>query len=304
MNSMAVLRRCCRISLLCSSTSIRPQQWTRTTPESSRPSSFLRFLFWFPIKPTSPFSSSATLRFLNTSSSYNEKNCDGGDDDDDEDPDEDEMLEDGETTDGWEEEEDVEPEFGDGGDGGGVVLGDVPWGEKVLSVAREVLLNFSDMNLYAFKVSPRGYIYVRMDKLSDKYGCPSMEELESYSCLYKKKVEEMGQSGDIPDDLGLEVSSPGAERLLKVPDDLDRFKDMPVRVCYVEGIAPKCQQKDGLFLLESIETDAEHCVWKLADVKENRGFLGKGRPLSRKQKDWRLRLPFAMMRRVTLYIEY
>ncbi|XP_042490854.1 uncharacterized protein LOC122070709 [Macadamia integrifolia] len=300
MNCKAVLRRCCRKSLLRSSTSIRPQQWTRTTSETSRPSSSLRSLFWFPIKPTSSFSSSVTLRFLNTSSSCNEKN----DDDDDEDPNQDEMFEDGETTDGWEEEEDdVEPEFGDGGDGGGVVLGDVPWGEKVLSIAREVVLNFSDMDLYAFKVSPRGYIYVRMDKLSNKYGCPSMDELESYSCLYKKKLEEMGQSGDIPDDLALEVSSPGAERMLKVPDDLGRFKDLPMRVCYVEDVDPKFQEKDGVFLLESVETDTELCVWKLAHVKENRGLLGKGRPLSRKQKDWRLRLPFTMVRRVTLYIE-
>ncbi|KAJ4961264.1 hypothetical protein NE237_021174 [Protea cynaroides] len=303
MNSKAVLRRYCRRSLLCSSTSTRPQQWTKTRspPETSRPSSSLRYLFWFPFKPTSSLSSSVTLRFLNTRISYNEKNHA----DDDKDLDQDETLEGGETSDGWEEEEeDVEPEIGDGRDGGGVVLGDVPWGEKVLSVAREVLLNFSEMDLYAFKISPRGYLYVRLDKLSNNYGCPSMEELESYSCLYKKQLEEMGQFGDIPDDLALEVSSPGAERMLKVPDDLDRFKDMPMRVCYVDDMDPKSQQKDGVLLLESIETDVEQCVWKLADVKENRGLLGKGRSLNRKQKDWRLRLPFSMMKRVTLYIEY
>lgn len=95
------------------------------------------------------------------------------------------------------------------------------------------------------------------------------------------------------------------ERILKVPEDLDRFKDMPMRVCYVEGdLESKSSQKDGVFLLESIETEAEHCVWKLADVKENRDLAGKGRPLNRKQKDWRLRLPFAMLRRVTLYLDY
>lgn len=61
-------------------------------------------------------------------------------------------------------------QIGDGGDGGGIVLGDAKWGERALSVAREVLnLHFSeDLVLFAFKVSPRGYVYVRLDKLTNK----------------------------------------------------------------------------------------------------------------------------------------
>lgn len=58
--------------------------------------------------------------------------------------------------------------IGDGGDGGGIVLGEVAWGERALSVAREVLLQFDDIDLYAFKLSPKGYIYVRLDKLINK----------------------------------------------------------------------------------------------------------------------------------------
>ena len=88
-----------------------------------------------------------------------------------------------------------------------------------------------------------------------------------------------------------------------MPGDLERFKDMPMRVSYVEDVEPKCQEKYGVFMLESIEKESSNCVWKLANVKENRDHLGKGRPLNRKQKDWRLRLPFEMFRRVTLYIE-
>lgn len=92
--------------------------------------------------------------------------------------------------------------------------------------------------------------------------------------------------------------------MLKVPDDLDRFKDMPMRVSYVEDVETQCLEKDGVFMLESIKTESANCVWKLANVRENRDPLGKGRPLSRKQKDWRLKLPFEMFRRVTLYLEY
>lgn len=100
-----------------------------------------------------------------------------------------------------------------------------------------------------------------------------------------------------------QVSTPGAERILKVPDDLDRFKDMPMTVCY-EDEDSDSTEKSRIFLLDSIEMDSQICVWKLADVRENRDPLRKGRPLSRKHKDWRLNLPFVMHKRVTLYLEY
>ncbi|XP_016443616.1 uncharacterized protein LOC107768953 isoform X2 [Nicotiana tabacum] len=217
-----------------------------------------------------------------------------------------ETIEDVEPIDLWEEEdEDAKPEIGDGGDGGGIVLQSCPWGEQALSLAHDVLLQFGDeMKLYAFKTSPRGYIYVRIDKLPNEYGCPSMDEMEEFSRQYKKMLDEAGALGKIPDDLALEVSSPGAERLLKVPDDLSRFKDMPMRVSYIEEMNSRNLEKDGIFFLESVDAELGSCMWKLADVKENRDPAAKGRPLSRKQKDWRLRLPYAMVKRVTLYLDY
>lgn len=102
----------------------------------------------------------------------------------------------------------------------------------------------------------------------------------------------------------MKVSSPGAERLLRVPDDLERFKDMAMRVSYVEDVGGRCQEKIGVFFLESNETESGSCVWRLADVKENRLPSAKGRPLSRKQKDWRLKLPYEMCKKITLYLDY
>nr|DAD31495.1 TPA_asm: hypothetical protein HUJ06_010346 [Nelumbo nucifera] len=175
---------------------------TVSSSQSSSSSSSLRLLR-FPTTPTSSIPSSVTFRTLATKSSADSEESDSGGID----PDQDEALEDGDITDGWEEEDDADPQIGDGGDGGGIVLRDVPWGKRVLSIAHEILLQFSeDMKLFSFKTSPRGYIYVRLDKLSNKYGCPSMEEIENYSCLYKKRLEEVGQTGEIPDDLALEVT--------------------------------------------------------------------------------------------------
>uniref|UniRef100_J3MIN4 DUF7912 domain-containing protein n=2 Tax=Oryza brachyantha TaxID=4533 RepID=J3MIN4_ORYBR len=214
---------------------------------------------------------------------------------------------------GWEEEdeeeEDAEPEIGDGGDGGGVVLRDVKWGQRALAAAEEVLGEHfgDDVAMFAFKVSPKGYVYVRLDKLTNRYGCPGIEEIESFNKLYKQKLDEIIERGEIPLDLGVEVSSPGAERLLKVPEDLDRFKDMAMRVQYlVEGddlVLKQILQKDGIFLLEAVDIQGEHCIWKLADVKENRAQAGKGRPLNRKQRDWRLQTSFKAVKKATLYLD-
>lgn len=101
----------------------------------------------------------------------------------------------------------------------------------------------------------------------------------------------------------MKVSSPGAERLLKVPDDLVRFKDMPMRVCYIEDVESKGTESEGFFMLDRVELESESCVWKLANVRENRDPLSKGRPLTRKQKEWRLKLPYANHKKVFLYLE-
>lgn len=50
-----------------------------------------------------------------------------------------------------------------------MVLQNCAWGERALSIAHQLILQFGDeMKLYAFKTSPRGYIYVRLDKLSNE----------------------------------------------------------------------------------------------------------------------------------------
>ncbi|KAK8957545.1 hypothetical protein KSP39_PZI000455 [Platanthera zijinensis] len=207
----------------------------------------------------------------------------------------------------WEEEEETEPAMGDGGDGGGVVLGNVKWGEHALSLAREVLHSFGDdIALYAFKVSPKGYIYVRLDRLTNRYGCPDIEEIENFNKLYKKRLDEAGEAGAIPTDMALEVSSPGAERLLDFSRDLNRFREMAMWVRYLEENENPGQHKqpvERVLVFESMEGGAECCVFKLADVKENRAELGKGRPLTRKLKDWRLGLPFKSILRIKLYLD-
>ncbi|GKC95678.1 hypothetical protein Tco_1161120, partial [Tanacetum coccineum] len=97
---------------------------------------------------------------------------------------------------------------------------------------------------------------------------------------------------------------PGADRLLRIPGDLQRFKDMAMRVKYVENVDPRSKEKEGVYFLDFIEVESESSVWKLADVKENRDPKAKGKPMTRKQKDWRLELPYEKLKQVTLYLDY
>ncbi|KAK9276968.1 hypothetical protein L1049_006507 [Liquidambar formosana] len=115
-------------------------------PSLQIPSYSTSHLVGFSWTPNSTFASYVTLRFLNTRSSEDF-------DDTKEHPHQYETEGDREDIE-WEEEDEVEPEIGDGGDGGGVVLQNVPWGERALCISHEVLLQFGDdMKLFAFKTT-------------------------------------------------------------------------------------------------------------------------------------------------------
>lgn len=60
---------------------------------------------------------------------------------------------------------------GDGGDGGGIILGDAAWAKSALHLAEEAIAEFNgDLSIFAFKAwKDPSRIHVRLDKLSDKY---------------------------------------------------------------------------------------------------------------------------------------
>lgn len=202
-------------------------------------------------------------------------------------------------------EEPAEPQVGDGEEGGGVSLGSTYWGSKALTIAQEVILPFKDeLEIFSFKATNNGHISVRLDKLSNKYGSPSIDDIRTFSSLYLEHLDEAKQAGALPDNLTLEVSSPGAERIVRVPQGLERFKDLPMYVRYLEETAEGgSQEQDGIFQLDSVEMESGYSTWKLANVKLNRQLLGKGRALNKKQRQWRLRVPFASLVLVRLYLE-
>ena len=93
---------------------------------------------------------------------------------------------------------------------------------------------------------------------------------------------------------------------MHIPKDLERFKDLPMYVRYIESssdTSAETVEKDGILELELVNMEAGFAKWKLADVRLNRELAGKGRGLNKKQRDWRIDLPFESIQLVRLYID-
>lgn len=226
---------------------------------------------------------------------------------------EEELFEDFEDEIMMDDSEDFEDDFelenanlnvGDGAGGGGISIAGTWWDKEALLVAEEVSMLFDgDLKIYAFKTSANLTIRLRIEKLSSKYGSPSMNDLEAFSAAYQSRLDEAEIAGKIPKNISLEVSSPGVERVIRVPEELERFKDLPVYVKYssIDAETTSPQLNDGVFQLISFDLELCQCTWGIADVRINRQQSGKGRPLSKRQREWRLQTPFETLHLVRLY---
>ncbi|PPR96610.1 hypothetical protein GOBAR_AA24056 [Gossypium barbadense] len=211
------------------------------------------------------------------------------------------------------------------------------WDKEALLLTEDVCQSFGgDLGIYAFKTLSNSSIQVRIERLTNKSGSPnelmidnddddddffeeeytedetelysgspSMEDIEAFSVSYRAKLDEAELARSIAENITLEVSSPGVERVVRIPQDLDRFKDRSLYVKYVTEVADsgKLSEADGVFRLVSFDMETKCCIWGLADVRINREKAGKGRPLSKKQREWCLETSFDSLRLVRLYSE-
>lgn len=107
-----------------------------------------------------------------------------------------------------------------------MLTGNVPWGDAALAVVRDVLARPANgrLRLYLFRaLVPSKTVQLRLDDLDDVYGSPDVDDIERVSREVAAGLEEaLGPAA--AGEIGLEVSSPGAERQLVLPGDLERFK--------------------------------------------------------------------------------
>ena len=177
------------------------------------------------------------------------------------------------------------------------------WGETALASMTRVLEDEEfdgALAIFSFKVSAeRRRIYVSVDAVHDKFGSPTLDQLSAVSRKFNADLEERG----FPEDVALEVASPGAERKLRLPDDIPRFAELAMRVTYADPDA-EGGTATRVLLIETLDEDAGMATWKLADVEENRPQAKKGQGMNKKQREWRLVAPFADVVAANLFVGF
>ncbi|WP_237578366.1 ribosome maturation factor RimP [Leptospira mayottensis] len=106
--------------------------------------------------------------------------------------------------------------------------------------------------MYSLKVNQRpnhSLIEVVLDNLEHPYGSVGLLECEQVSRKLKEELERI--SPDL--DFTLKVSSAGAERKLNLPEDIDRFRGIPVRLVFRSGESEKHQE--GIFRIVNRDGD-------------------------------------------------
>jgi ribosome maturation factor RimP len=219
-----------------------------------------------------------------------------GDDDDDDDDDE-ELDEDFDV-----EEEVTMEEFDDDDSGTYIDTAGTSYGDLALKCLQEVLDSAEfkgQYEIFSLKVNEsRRRVLVSIDKVDDKFGSPTLDELTSIVRAHNALLELKG----FPDDVAVETASPGATRNLRLPRELERFSELTMRVTYKGTVENPDATSDITKVVDIDEIDDSEVVFKLADVEENRPAK-KGQGMNKKSREWRLRMPLDAVVRANLFID-
>lgn len=175
------------------------------------------------------------------------------------------------------------------------------WGNTALKILKNIIADKEDLDLYSFRAVPSNKrMYIRIDKLSNQFGSPSLEELEELSACFNSALE-ASLGVELAGQLEVEMSSPGAERHVRVPQDLVRFHDLPMRVEYREDDGTDKSTVRIFNFISFEEEEAGKVTWKLADVRANRP--GKGRGLNKRDRERVYTIPIASISHVSLHVD-
>ena len=141
------------------------------------------------------------------------------------------------------------------------------WANTALEMTRDLISAppFDALTLHTFRIDARRrQVCVTLDKYVDAYGSPSLEEISSFTeVLSERMCESLGNA--VMESLKFEVSSPGAERRVRLPFELSRFDHLPMKVCHRTE-----DDTSATKILEFQRQDGEMSVWKYWKGKFNR----------------------------------
>lgn len=169
-------------------------------------------------------------------------------------------------------------------------------------------VDFSLLELYDFRVLPSGpALHLRLDKPSARYGSPTLGEMTAFAGALRRGLEAaLGEAA--AGELDLEVSSPGAERKLRLPGELKRFADLPLTVRWsgvpaqaAAGSASQTAPKEETAVLRLVSGPdaAGDTVWTLASTRATR----RRRSRRRQREEEHLSIPLAAITAVNIYLD-
>ena len=212
------------------------------------------------------------------------------------------------------DDEIIEDEEDEDNVGMGVSTGGSDWGESVLAAVEALLAEDDTMALYSYKVFTNSKrIDVRIDKLTNEFGSPSLDEVGGFSRKLNAALEvSLGEA--VAGEIEIEVSSPGAERLVQVPSELTRFSELPMKVEYFNTTDTTTNKSVettttdttttttvGVLRFQGVSEDEQLTRWTLADVRANRS--GKGRLLNKKQRETVIEIATGDIKHVNLHVD-
>ena len=167
------------------------------------------------------------------------------------------------------------------------------------------------VGVYAARVKPAGgqgfHFEVELDGLQDERGAVSLEDCQAFSQRFVELVDnrlargggpdtEGLPEGLTPDNYSLEVASAGAERELRLPEDLERFRGLPLKLRYRDS---EGKDRSDLVVFQGIENDAGEASFEPYTPKRKRRSKGE-----KKQNGREIRLPLCEMIRANLYLDF
>ncbi|MCB1305603.1 MAG: hypothetical protein KDK37_15050 [Leptospiraceae bacterium] len=168
-------------------------------------------------------------------------------------------------------------------------------------IAAEALLPGTEIFFLRLRPAGGGYhIEVQLDDLSHPTGSVDLQQCEAFSRALVERLDaalERGHS-QLPPDLNaenysLEVSSAGAERKLRLPGDLERFKASPLKLQF---------ELDGKVLTEIVQYEGKESE-EGQELLLFRSYKTGGSRKANGKKSVMYRLQLESIRKAHLYLD-
>lgn len=174
----------------------------------------------------------------------------------------------------------------------------IDWQYTAREAAKDLVAQMSGFGIYDFQIylqKKESKIHILLDKLTDKYGSANVLDCERFSKNYSNRLEVLAMEKKIPENYSLEVSSAGAEREIRFPQDIERFRSLPMKVQFI-GDNEKLIYK----VLSFIERKEEISYWQEMQTRQERKKqLGK-----KKKKAEMLSIENNKIQKIHLFLDF